>query len=197
MHKITSFLRKIPLKIYILFFIIFLIIIPAVNFLNSIHYKLGSYFIWDFQKIQNFDEHQEAFETLVKNVENFVNNTSDFYNEFDSLFVVSDDYSSLRFSRKGKTPKDPDWEYDYGLEDADKIKNYTKVFPADFYYYGIFVDSNYPGYVMFRGEERTPRILVYTGGEKPSKLINSYWEKYNFVRVHKIAKGWYDISPED
>ena len=50
---------------------------------------------------------------------------------------------------------------------------------------------------MFRSDETTSRVLVYTGGEKPSKLINSYWKKCNFVRVHKIAKGWYDISPEN
>ena len=196
MHKITSFLRKIPLKIYILFFIIFLIIIPGVNFLNSIHYKLDSYFIWDFQKIQNFDEHKEAFETLVNNVENFVNITPDFYNEFNRFFTIKDN-SSLRFARKGKTPKDPDWEYNYDLKNADKIKNYSEVFPDDFHYAFISVDSNYPSYVMFCSDETTGRFLVYTGGEKPSKLINSYWEKYNFVRVHKIAKGWYDISPEN
>ena len=195
MHKITSFLRKIPLKIYILFFIVFLIIIPSVNFLNSIHYKLNSYFIWDYQEIQNFGEHKEAFETLVNDIENFVNITPDFNNEFDRLFTIKDN-SSLSFTRKGKTPKDSDWEYDYDLEDADKIRNFTEVFPDDFRFAFIYIDSNYPGYVMFRSDETTSRVLVYTGGEKPSKLINSYWEKFKFVRVHKVAKGWYDISPE-
>jgi len=48
---------------------------------------------------------------------------------------------------------------------------------------------------MFCGDETSYRVLVYTGGEKPSKLIDSFWEKFNFVCVHKVAKGWYDIAP--
>ena len=87
----------------------------------------------DYEPIQNFDEHKVAQETLINDIESFVNNTPDFYNEFDSDFYLKDN-SSLIFSRKGKTPKDPDWEYQYDLEDTDKTKNYTAVFPEDYEY---------------------------------------------------------------
>ena len=196
MHTIINFIKNLSLKFY-LFIILILILIPFVIFLNSIHFKLGGYlnFMWDYKPIKNFDEHKAELETLVNDIESFVNNTPDFYNEFNSNFYLKDN-SSLIFSRKRKTPKDPDFKYQYDLEDTDKIKNYTAVFPEDFKYEHILIDSDYPGYVMFCGDETSYRVLVYTGGKgPPSKLIDSYWERWDFVYVHKISNDWYEITP--
>ena len=82
----------------------------------------------------------------------------------------------------------------FTVENWESIHNFHKVFPHDFFYLDIMLYPEYPDYIFFCSDERSWRVLVYTRGEKPHKLIEQYREKYDFVRVREVAPGWYDIS---
>lgn len=194
MNKGKIFLKSRPFRVIISVLIIAVIVTPTWIFLDSIHYKVLDYFFsWGPGQIRDFGEHQKEFDLLVREVDDFVENNPNFFENFTGRCYVMED--RLIFVRSGISYPDNEVVHNFTVEGWESIKNYLKVFPPDFYYGFIIIDKNYPNYIMFRSDERSARVLVYTRGGRPNELIDSYWEKFEFVRVKRVANGWYDIAP--
>jgi hypothetical protein len=194
MEKVWSFCKRRPLRAALALLLI-ISVAPTWVFLDSIHYRVADYFLaWGPHLIQDFGEHKGELELLVQEVDHFVASQPDFFEDFSGDCYV--DEKGILFERSGMSDQN-DVFYKYSISTWENIKNYTKIFPDDFYYLNIYIDRRYPNYVMFCSDERTARVVVYTRGERPKQLIDSYWERYDFVRVKRLARGWYDIAPRD
>ncbi|MCI9273311.1 MAG: hypothetical protein HFE39_05055 [Clostridiales bacterium] len=194
MNKGKIFLKSRPFRVIISILIIAVIVTPTWIFLDSIHYKVLDYFFsWGPGQIRDFGEHKKEFELLIEKIDDFVENNPNFSENFTGECDINEE--GLIFLRIGAPyPENKVFEH-FTVQEWQSIKNYVKVFPHDFYYSDIFIDKNYPNYIMFRSDERSARVLVYTRGGRPNELIDSYWEKFEFVRVKRVANGWYDIAP--
>ena len=192
-------LKYIRLKHIIMITIAAAVIIPSLIFLNSIHYKVGDWFWAAFSgttlKVENFNEHKDEFDLIVKEIDLFIGDHPDFFEEFDGDCSVNGD--GLIFFKLGVPYPKSQVFYHVNSEGWETVKNHYKVFPHDYHYGGIVIDRNYPDYIFFRSYEGYGSFLVYTRGGRPNELIDSYWEKYNFVYVRKVSSGWYDIHPGD
>ena len=186
-------LKEIRLKNIILLVIAGITIIYSLSFLFSIHFKVSYLFYWGPDLIRDFKKHKKEFQLLVNEIDRFVKDQTNFFEDFDGHCLYNDD-GLVFYKVRLPYPKNKVL-YQINLEEWQTVKYHYKIFPYDFHYGGIFIDQNYPNYVFFTSDERSARFLVYTRGGRPNKLINSYWEKYNFVRVRKIDHSWYDIVP--
>lgn len=193
MENNTKSNKRKKCKIISMVFVVIFLFTYVINFLFSIHFKLEHY-LRDFAPIHNFSEHKEEFEIIARNVKEFKDNNIDFFEKYIGRCYFDNERKTLRFVKN--TSDKYDYIFEYEFSESNKIGGYYKVFPQEFHYSNIYIDKEYPDYVMFSSDEVVVRRLVYTGGEKPQKMIDEYWKKYNFVRVNRIAYGWYDISCE-
>ena len=70
------------------------------------------------------------------------------------------------------------------------------VFPKNFRSDSILIYLEFPDCIVFRGDETSPRSLVYTrDGKRPDDLIAKRQSLNTCVRVEKLAHGWYDVCP--
>lgn len=194
MKKMMSTLKKLPFRIIIPIVLAVAVIVPTWSFLHSIHYKVADYFFsWGPANIRDFGEHKKEFELLIEEIDGFVAEQPNFFEEFTGDCYVRE--NGLLFQRVELSYPDDEYFHKFTIEGWETIGNFRKVFPNDFYYSSIMINRNYPNYIIFRCDERSQRILVYTRDGRPDQLIDQYWEKYDFVRVKRVARGWYDIAP--
>lgn len=171
------------------------IAVPVWVFLDSIHYQLWEYMTFrlgpdPIDSFTDFDTYQDKLELIAEEVLAFVEETPDFFERFTGLCRVTED--GLEFS--SQKPSEGYLLQEVTTPGWETVGDYGKAFPRDMNNLNIRVEERYPGYVQFRPELKA-RVLVYTGGEKPNDLIDTYWNRFDFVRVKKLAKGWYDLCP--
>ena len=176
-----------------IFYSIIIVLILFLCFLHSINFRLDTYLLYDLFPIcdrhidfENFDYHKENLEVFTKAVLKFSKE-----NEKYNKFYAKEEYI-LAYS------------YDNGNQQLN-IDGYQDMhhslfaFPESDEYYGdsaggvMVIRDNYPEYVFFT-EERTNRIFVYTDGRYPKDLIENM-EENDYVKVVKLADGWYDLRP--
>lgn len=181
-----------------------ILILCSFSFLCSIRFRLDYYLLstifktkgYFYHNYDDFDEHKNNFEILVNEIKCFVDKTPDFYSEYaaDSINAKSSD--GIHFVKKGSLY--PNIIYDVYKPDTcdwEEVKSCLLSFPERGFDF-IELDEKYPDYVFFPCSEYSPRIITYTGGEKPYKYINELWNKYEYVEVVKLGYGWYDIRPQ-
>ena len=128
----------------------------------------------------------------MQEVQGFVESSPTFFEEFDGYCTVNNE--GLVFYKNGVSYPDNQVVYAVDADGWDAARQSFGAFPtAD--YFRMYVDSDYPDYVVFPPYEESPRFFIYTGGERPTEIIDNYWNRYEFVRVIKLANGWYDIRP--
>ena len=190
--------KKIRLRIVILL-IVGIIVIPTWAFLDSIHYKVGDWF-WVatsglHPKVVNFNEYKNEFDLIVNEIDRFVDEHPNFFEEFNGDCTVKDE--GLVFYKIGFPYPESQVLWPVSTDEWKNVGNHMKAFSNNYYYSGISLCRDYQNYIFFRSGEMAICFLVYTRGEKPNKLIESYWEKFNYVHTGKVAHGWYDILPNE
>lgn len=173
-------------------------------FLCSIHFRIDYFFLstvlgvkgYNYPKYNDFDEHKENFEILIGEIKSFVEERPDFYNEYEADKIVARDLEGIHFIKTES--KYPNIVYDVHKpksENWKEVRSCLYSFPERGFDV-ISLKEEYPEYVFFPCNEYSPRIIVYTGGERPYKYINELWDRYEYVGVVKLARGWYDIQPQ-
>lgn len=174
------------------------------QYLESINYRFD-YLFSDDHGISHFDQYQDKFDALVEEIDTFVETQPDFFRDFTGECFVklepdqdNEFYSmkyGLEFERKEDLPYPDNMVFvAFSAEKTKMISDYSDVFPDEFYYSYIALDSQYPDYVFFCSDERSTRMLVYTRSGRPEQLIEEYSQNHDFVRVTEVAPDWYDIS---
>ena len=195
LFDLTSKKEKIIITISVIVSAIIIVVsitIPVLQFLDSIHYNIYEYIFNAEDPIHDFEQHQKEFDLLVSEIDGFVENQPDLFERLTGECFVED--NGLIFFQKQLPYPENKVFHKFTVENWESIHNFHKVFPHDFFYLDIMLYPEYPDYIFFCSDERSWRVLVYTRGEKPHKLIEQYREKYDFVRVREVAPGWYDIS---
>ena len=186
--------KKIRLRNKILIGVCCMAVILILLFLHSIHFKVGYYFFdfsLDTHDVINFDDYKDDLEVYVNRVDQFVWDVPEFFEDSDvSCYPAR---GNLVFSKLTGSFSEDNISVPLGAEEWESVINGTDVFP-DGEYGTVCIKRDYPDYIFFTAELKE-RFFVYTGGERPNVLIDSYWEKYEFVRIIKLARGWYDIRP--
>ncbi len=87
--------------------VIISIMIPVWRFLDSIHYKVNEYFFtWDTYPLRNFSQHEQEFSLLVKQIDEFVKDQPDFFEDFTGKCSVKDEgLVFYRIDESGSTNK--------------------------------------------------------------------------------------------
>ena len=202
-------IKKIPLKTIILLVIVAIIILPVWWFLDSIHYQVGDYFFGGIlvdrlHDFENFGKNKGNFKPLIREIDRFVAEHPNFFEEYLregcdwAEISISPDERSLVFFERGLPYPDNQVFQPFSEEDWEVVKDVYLAFPNGSSMAEIRLYPNYPDYIMFQAGEIvvSSRFLIYTRGGRPNRLIDSLWERYTFVRVKRLARGWYDISPE-
>ena len=194
MSVVKPLFKRRAFRIIIPIIIVAVIVIPTWIFLDSIHYKVLDYFFtWDTYPLRNFSQHEQEFNLLVKEIDEFVKDQPDFFEDFTGKCSVKDD--GLVFYRIDESGCANKVFHKFTSDGWEKIKYFREVFPHELYFSNIMLYPDYPDYIFFCSDERSWRVLVYTRGERPNELIDRYWEKQDFVRVREVAPGWFDLSP--
>lgn len=170
--------------------------ISLLGFLFRIHFKIGAFLLSGglvdrYKSFENFEDNKEGLDIFAETVLEFVSNTPDFFEKYSGVCYAVD--TGILFSGKGLNNSN----YILPLENdiLKIIRNSLNSFPDKGYEYGSArIRQDYPYYVIF-DSPRLKRNFVYTGGKKPSDLIDEYWNEYEFVWYECLDKGWYDIQP--
>ncbi|MBQ8185159.1 MAG: hypothetical protein IJ036_05175 [Lachnospiraceae bacterium] len=165
------------------------------GFLCSIRFRLANYlfdFSIDTHDYVDFKDHKENLEKVIAQVDEFVENTPDFFETYNP--ECRDCEEGLRFYKKELSYPENIVIHPVDSDDWDEIRYSLRTLPDDGYY-EIWLDEEYPDYIFFRAEGKA-REIVYTRGGRPYRLINSHWKGHEYVRVLKLGYGWYDIRPE-
>lgn len=169
-------------------------LIVILCFLFSIRFKVD-YYLWTApDPIKGFSAHKGELMLIIDEIDSFMDSKDNFFKLFTGNCYVTNEGLIFDFQPQYSRNQtlhivsNERWEY---------VKNHSQIFPEDFHYGHIIVDSKYPNYIFFRSDETVLRVLVYTRGERPTELIHSYWEDFEFVHVKQLAHGWYDIKPVD
>ncbi len=174
---------------------VLLLLFCCFYYLCSIRFKVGYifHFSMDTHDFVDFKEYQNDFEKLIYQLDSAMEKD-------DQLFETYKDYFTDYENRVVLYEHNLKDLFNEGLFDVsscewDEICSCMNSFP-DYGCDSIVFYTEYPDYVFFECSELTARFYIYTGGGRPSnKLINEYWDKYDFVKVIKLSNGWYDIRP--
>lgn len=187
--------NKKVLKKVILFAILGVFIVSTLNFLCSIHFRLDYYlfhFSIETSDFVEFKTQKENLEALIDEVDCFVHSTPNFFEAFNGECTSYE--GGLVFYKKSVPYPNNEVFHEADADDWNDIRSCLGSFP-DSGFGLVYLNPDYPEYIFFPAFERTPRVFVYTQGERPKALIDSYWEDYEYVEVIKLAHGWYDIRP--
>ena len=73
MSIVQSLFKRRAFRIIIPIIIVAIIVTPTWVFLDSIHYKILDYFFtWNTYPLRNFSQHEQEFNLLVKEIDEFV-----------------------------------------------------------------------------------------------------------------------------
>lgn len=174
------------------------------SFLCSIHFRLDYYIFSTVLRIKghyypdydDFDENKEHFEILINEIQSYIEETPNFYNKYNVDNIYANNSDGIYFVKKESSYTSLYYDvYTPSRADWDEVRKCLSSFPERGFE-TIEVDKDYPNYIFFPCKEYSPRIIMYTGGEKPYKYINELWNKYEYVEVVKLGYGWYDIRPQ-
>ncbi len=164
------------------------------SFLCSIRFRVDYYFFHsgiDSPNFVDFKENVADFNRLADIVGGVVEETPDFFETYYPHCSADD--RGLVFYKRTAADYEEQAVYVVNRKDWNDIRACLRSFP-DGGYGTIYLDKEYPDYIFFRAEMKT-RLFVYTGGERPNRIIDALWDRYEFVRVDRLSKGWYDIRP--
>lgn len=189
-----SIIKKINRKkaVIIAIVIVFSLLCACVlGLLFSIRFKVGYLFFPDLENSDytDFKRDKAGLEEIINELDAVIKSEDNFLEKYGTRCDVTKDGFVFFDKEKDKTifPVTSDnWQNAY---------LYINKFPVPGGIPGIEIYEDFPDYVVFTHYPKTPRIFVYTRGEYPKKLIDSLWEEYEFVEVHRLARGWYDIRP--
>jgi len=201
-------IKRLRWRVIIPLVIVLAVAIAGLCFLSSIHYKISEYFFGNglvdqAHDFENFGKYKDSFQPLIEEIDSFVSGYPSFFEEYchDScdwarISINNDEKCLVYFSNSLPYPDNRVFQR-FTEDDWEKVKDFRIAFPPGFSFGEIRVYKSYPDFIMFHADtEKSSRLLVYTNGRRPNKLIDSYWETFEFVRVKKVANCWYDISPE-
>ena len=185
------------IKKIIALILVAVVFIGSFSFLCSIRFRLD-YYLLSFQigyyyKFDEFDVNKQNFEVLVKEIQSFVSMTTDFYSNYKNYCYANSEGINF-YTNENEYPNNIVM-HKPNYDNWDEISTCLHSFP-DRGFGEIELNEKYPKYVFFPCSEYSPRVIIYTGGERPRKIINEYWKNYEYVAVDKLADGWYDIRPE-
>ena len=174
---------------------VLLILICVFSYLCSIRFRVQYifHFSLDTHDFIDFDEYKNDFEKLICQIDSVVKKDNEFFEKYEERCDV-DNNGIIFYDRSLNYPYNK-VVFEVDSSDWEEIRMCLYSFP-DRGFGEISFDTQYPEYVFFKSKEYTSRFFVYTRGGRPSnKLLEKYWNEYEFVKVIKLSHGWYDIRP--
>ena len=151
-----------------------------------------------FYKVTKLAQYKNELSLLVDEIYRFVDSQSDLSQLtspwIDSIdFIIVDDGLEIH---KWNSYDEKIVSFHVSAKEWTTVKNYTGVFPKNFDYGFITMYTEFPECIIFRGDETSPRSLIYTrAGKRPDGLIKTYQTYNDYVRVEKLDNHWYDVCP--